>query len=89
MVEKHPGNISVRPINQLHALSICMSLSKVCLFPTQIPDVFWPAKGRNSKSRAADSEDSCVGTWLIQRRTQKENNQEEETRMSMRMEVEM
>ena len=55
-VEKHPGNISARPINQPHAPSICLSLSRVHLCPAQIPDMFWLAKGRNSKSMAADRE---------------------------------
>ena len=63
VVEKHQGNISTRPINQPHVPSIRVSLSRVRLCPTQIPDVFWTAKGRNSKSTAVGSEDSSVGTW--------------------------
>ena len=89
MVEKHPGNISACPINQPHAPYIHVSLSKVCLCPTQIPDVFWPAEGRISKSTAVDSEDSVVGTWSTLLRTQKENNQEDEARTSMHKEGEM
>ena len=84
MVEKHPGNISARPINQPHAPSIRVSLSRVCLCPTQIFDVFWPAKGRNSKSTAVDS---SVGTWSTQLRTQKENNKEDKMRTSMQGEM--
>ena len=87
--KKHPSNISTRPINQPHAPSICVSLSRVHLCPTQIPDMFWPAKGRNSKSTAVDSEDSSVGTWSTRLRTRKENNKEDGTRTSMHKEGEM
>ena len=89
MVEKHPGNISACPINQPHAPSIRVSLSRVRLCPTQIPDMFWPAKGKNSKSTAVESEDSSVGTWSTRLRTRKENNQEDETRTSVHKEGEM
>ena len=89
VVEKHPGNIFAHPINQPHAPSIRVSLSRVRLCPTQTPDVFWPAKGKDSKSTAVDSEDSSVGTWSTQLRTQKKNNQEDGTRTSMHKEEEM
>ena len=76
VIEKHLGNISARPINQPHAPPIRVSL-------------FWPAKGKNSKSTAVESEDSSVRTWSTRLRTRKENNQEDETRTSMHKEGEM
>lgn len=80
IVEKHPSNVTVRPIDQPKEAPIRVSLSQVRKCPSQIPNEFWPNRKRTLNARTTtDSIESQESIWTNRLRNRTQNPEQEST----------